>query len=290
MMDDVVLQVLLILAYLAIGLIAITFPIYAICVTFLPQERWESEKERKKRIEKLRAKISELTAELKGEQHDSGRVAQLKEQLGRYESELKGTEMRDYYLTARGAVGQPVIYLALALLSAGLGMYSFELEILEGVIAFGFFSGLCSAMAVNRLYKTVTAVEYAALRPARTVDFEIGFDEIGEMTKKVKLKTGTEVTTLARSDEGDVENVVLQMRFPNEIELSLQTNVPHIIASPYPEYTIIGIYKQFVPRGIAFGLRGFATAKKTGKYIVDVKICGKGIHEVRKELTLEVVK
>jgi hypothetical protein len=66
-MSDAFLQILLILSYLAIGLLSVTFPIYAISVNYLPQEKWESEKERKKRIEELRAKITQLTTQLQGE-------------------------------------------------------------------------------------------------------------------------------------------------------------------------------------------------------------------------------
>ena len=47
-MTEALLQILLILSFLAIGLIAVTFPLYAIAVNFLPQEKLESEKESKK--------------------------------------------------------------------------------------------------------------------------------------------------------------------------------------------------------------------------------------------------
>jgi hypothetical protein len=57
-MTEAVLQILLLLAYLAIGLISVTFPIYAICVTYLKQERWESEKERKQRNEELKVRFT----------------------------------------------------------------------------------------------------------------------------------------------------------------------------------------------------------------------------------------
>jgi hypothetical protein len=96
-MTDAVLQVLLILVYLAIGLISVTFPIYAISVSFLPQQKWESEKERKKRMGDLTVKISELTAQLKG---DKKQVDQIREQLNKYEAEREGTELRYKYLTA----------------------------------------------------------------------------------------------------------------------------------------------------------------------------------------------
>ena len=293
-MSDVVLQVLLILAYLAIGLMAITFPIYTICVTFLPQEKWESKKEREKRIEKLRAKISELTRQLKGEQRDTERVTQLKEQLVRYESELKGTEFRDYYLTARGAVGQPVIYLALALLSVGLGMYFFELETLEGVIAFGFVSSLCSAMAVQRLYKTITAVEYAALRPARTIEFAVDFGEGGKTTHKIKRGQIAELTVAAGTLEEDLEHVLFCVYVHPEIEIKdVLTDEASFLqpkGAEFPGYTCVMRTIPYIHKGtheIAF----FSVLpKKVGIYKVPVKVCAKGIYEYHAWLTLNVVK
>jgi len=288
MMSDAVLQILLLLAYLAIGLIAVTFPIYAICVTFLPQEKWESEKERKKRIDKLRAKISELTSELEGEQRDSGRVAQLREQLGRYEIELKGTELRVDCLRAKGAVRLPVTYLALALLTAGLGIYSFELESLGGVIFFGFISTLGSAMAIHRLYKTISAVEFAALRPAQTVEFNIKFE--GNKTKQqVKLGETSTLFVSVWSDEQDVENLTTYSSFPSQFEipevLERELNITN-----FPDATWVVLEVAFLPKGGKAGFRVPITPKKVGEYPIPVSIKARGIYESKKELIVKVVK
>jgi hypothetical protein len=53
-MGDSILQLLLLLGYLSIGLIAITFAVYAISVNYLRQEKSESKKEQKKRLEELK--------------------------------------------------------------------------------------------------------------------------------------------------------------------------------------------------------------------------------------------
>lgn len=291
-MNEAVLQVLLILAYLAIGLIAITFPIFAICVTFLPQERWESEKERKKRIEKLRAKISELTAELNGEQRDTGRVAQLKEQLGRYESELRGTELGVEYLTAKGAVGRPASYLVLALISVGIGLYFFNLESLEGVIVFGTISGLLSAMVVHRLYKTIAAVEYAALRPARTVEFKVDVHPIGKKSMVIKHGKETELEVTASTDEADVENFVIYIGIPSELAVT-EMAVSEPLLHRYfigEEYTTLILERSFLPREINVVNIFPVLPKKIGEYSIYVRICGKGVYTYKKELKLKVVK
>ena len=289
-MSDVIIQVLLIFAYLAIGIIAVTFPIYAICVTYLPQERWESEKERKKRIEKLRAKISDLTAELKGEKRDSVQVIQLKEQIGRYETELKRTELRADYLTAKGAVGVPVSYLASALLAVGISIYFFHVESLEGIIFFGFLSAFFSAMAVYRLYKTISAVEYAALRPARTVEFNIGFLPDLQVSKQVKGGEKSEIRIFATTSEDDAEECTMFVKIPSEIEVISIPRWPNARITEHPDHTTIWGYFGFRPKNTEFGILPDVVARKTGKYTIDVKLCAKGMYEVNKELTLEVIK
>ena len=291
MMSDAVLQILLILAYLAIGLIAVTFPIYAICVTFLPRERWESDKARKKRIEKLQAKISELTVKLKGEKGASERVAQIKEEIERYETELKGTELRVDCLTAKGAVGTPVTYLTLALLTVGIAIYSFSLESLEGVVAFGFISSLCSAMAVRRLYKTITAVEYAALRKARTIEFNIYF-EGGGKSREVKLGKKTSLNILWGSEEETVEKVRAMFFIHPELKL-VSTDAKSVLQSAtmdYPNYTAAEISCDIIHQDSFGGVSITILPSKTGKYEIPVVIKAPEITEYETVLVVHVIE
>jgi len=173
-MNDAVLQALLLLAFLAIGLISVTFPIYAISVNFLPKQKWEDEKERKERLKELQAKISELAREL---ENKDAKTETIKEQLNKYEIEREGTELRYQYLTAKGAVLVPAIVLIVALLLAVFGIYAFYKDSRDGAISLGAGSSLFSVLALFRLYKTISAVEYGALKPERTVEFSVYFDE-----------------------------------------------------------------------------------------------------------------
>lgn len=288
-MSEVVLQVLLILAYLAIGLLAVTFPIYAISVTFLPREKWESERERKKRIEKLQTKISELTAELKGGQQAGERVTQIKQEIERYETELRATELRFRCLTAKGAVGIPVSYLAFALLMVGFGLYCFNQESWYGVVAFGFLSSLFSALAVHRLYKTITAVEYAVLRPARSVDFIVGFNPGYDLSKQVKIGEKVELWISIEPEE-DIEECMMFIDVPSEIEVTSISKEPDIVITKHQTVTTIGVSFGFRPKDKGCGYRDFVNARKIGKYMIFIWITGKGIHRYEKELTLEVVE
>ena len=284
-MSDVVLQILLLLAYLAIGLIAVTFPIYAICVTFLPQEKWESEKERKRRIERLQAKISELTARLRTEQSAS---EQIKEEIAKCEAELKGTKLRVQCLTARGAVGLPVSYLALSLLMVGLGLYYFNSEYLVGVVAFGLVSVFFSAMAIYRLYKTISAVEYAALRPARTVEFNIEF-ESGKTEQQVKLGEVSELMVLVWTDEQAVENLGVYADFPLQFEIEERVTRELCITN-YLNFTAVVLETAFLPKNAKAGFRIYVTPKKVGENLIPVTVNAKGIYAIEKELILRVVK
>jgi hypothetical protein len=289
-MNDAVLQVLLVLIYLPIGLISVTFPIYAISVNFLPKQKWEDEKERKKRMDGLKAKISQLTNELKGESQDAKRVTELKDKIDKYKNELESTKLRYQYLTAKGAVGVPVISLALGLLFAGVGIYAFYIDD-ERVTLLAGLSVICSAFTLYRLYMTISAVEYGALRPERTVQFEVTF---GKKAKAVTMELNKEAWPFCFfRPEADIENLYAVVRFPSELGVTEDMNPyrsdPKIVLTEYEEYTLIRYVHDFLPKGSAVGFSITAVPKKKGKYPVAVRICAKGIYEYDENLTVEVV-
>jgi len=284
-MNDAVLQVLLILAFLAIGLISVTFPIYAISVNFLPQQKWENEKERKKRMEELKAKISELTVQLGGQ--DSDTETKMREQLDKYEAEKKGTELRYQYLTARGAVGIPVVLLVLSLLFAVFGIYGFYIDS-QGAISLGVLSALFSAVALYRLYKTISAVEYGALRPERTVEFVVGFGEKYEKRISIELRKTTSAKLVVKP-ESEIENLFIQVDFPAELELGRKTNDPSITITEYEDVTVYGYTEVYIPKESGIGFSFSMTPKKKGEYTAKVSVCAKRIYEYHENLTIEVV-
>lgn len=292
-MSEAFLQVLLILAYLAIGLISVTFPIYAICAAYLKQEKWESEKERKKRMEKLRVRISKLTAELKGEEPDSEQVTQLKEQIEKYESELEGIELGVRYLTAEGAVRNPIIGLVLALVAAGAGIHFFYEGSQQNVALCGCVSGIISALALLNLYKTISAVEHAALRPARTIEFEICYPS-GEKSQKIKRAKKTKLLIGAKP-EGDIDNVEFCIFLPPEVHLEgISTveayNTLQPKKSTHPNHNMIVVEHSFLPAGMFLGIGFEVSSKKSGKYVIPVTVCGKGIYRYKTELILNVIE
>lgn len=212
------------------------------------------------------------------------RNARGRARAGRYESELKGTELRVDYLTAKGAVGIPISYLALALIATAVGIYFFQLDYLEGVIASGVISGLCTTMSVRQLYRTISAIEYAALRPARTVDFEItcGPD-------KIKLGKESELWINADTDEEDVENFSMNTLLPLELETP-EVTAPDLLVRHYPDCISLVYHVGFLPKNFTVGICAPITPKKVGVFPVSVFVYGKGIYSVKKELTVEVTK
>lgn len=289
-MTEAVLQILLLLAYLAIGLISVTFPIYAICVTYLRQEKWESEKERKQRNEELKGKIHELTNELSGEPEDSNRFEQIKRQIKESKKEQKSLKLRTHFLTANGAVLRPVIILIIALISTGFGIHYFYEQDMPPTIAFTIVSALGHLLAIVNLYQTISAIEYAALRPARTVEFNVSF---GNGKKITQLKRGKEsvVDIFASTSEADVNNCVMYVTIPAQIKLvTTETESEAITVSKYPYHTVIVSKESFAPKNWKFGVSGKVVPNKIGRYTVDVSICAEGIYEYKEELILNVVK
>ncbi len=292
-MNDAVLQILLILAYLAIGLISVTFPIYAISVDYLRQEKWESGKERKKRLEEVKGQIAELARELSGESEDSERFHQINDQIGRYKSKKESLE----YLTARGAVMKPIILLALALLASAIGilfLYS-EYAELESALLCGALSGGFSAVAIYRLYRTISAVEVAALRPARTIEFRVDIGERGKTTHEIKLKQEAELKIAAGTTEEDLENVEISVFVPPEIEFrdlsykdEVATRQPR--GTDFPNYMGVTRNIPYVHRGNFQVVAFRVIPKKVGTYEIPVQVFAKGVYEHQAWLTLRVVK
>jgi len=101
-MIEVALQILLILAYLAIGLVAVTFAIFALCATYLKEEKRETEIEHKRRLRVLQEKIALLTTSM-GVEQDVQKLKQIKAEIKSFEGEKKELEIDLEYLTAKGS-------------------------------------------------------------------------------------------------------------------------------------------------------------------------------------------
>jgi hypothetical protein len=291
-MTEAALQILLILAYLAIGLLSVTFPIYAICVTYLKEDKYATEKERKKSMKKAKDEIIKLTNEMSAETTGSKRFRELQEKIGYWKQESERLEQRPYLLSARGAVLVPIICLFGSLFFACIGIYSYyegyELQIFGFAVGSLFFS----CLAIIQLYQTICTVEHAALRGAVEVELVSVFKETGTSIHEVKVGVVSEITIGNRSPDMDLEMANFNVYFPPEIEVKTHTGAGQMVQpghSRFPNYNLITYSLEFAGKNTFQPLNCRILAKQVGEYKIPVTVTAKGIEESFAELILKVV-
>lgn len=152
-------------------------------------------------------------------------------------------------------------------------------------------SCVSTAGGIYRVYKTIRTIELTALRPARTVDFAIGFGEDKTEELKIRLGQDMEVIITASTGDCDVENFCLSARFPNEFEIEEQPGVlPEVHVTRLQEYTSIVFRSNFLTSHISASMSGPVKPTKTGAFEIPVTVQGKGISENVKVLMIRVTK
>jgi len=290
-LNEAFLQILLILAYLSIGLISVIFPIYAICVTYLKQEKWETVKERKQRSELLKRKMNELTKNLTDGALNRERTEELQRQLDKYKDELWNIEIRSSSLTAKRAVGATTFGLIIALAGACGGIYAYYLESWVAVYLLIFWASLFVGSTIFQLYRTIRAVEFAALRTARTIEFHAEF-ESGGTEMQIKLGDEAQIIVDAGTEEDNVENFCMIATFPLELQIIPRGEIrkPGFEISRFKDHACVIIDQDFLPRRITVSFDIMIKPKKIGRYTVPIYFFGKGINEYASTLVIDVVK
>jgi len=291
-MTEAVLQILLILAYLAIGLLSVTFPIYALCVTYLKQEKYASEKERKRSMEKAKDEIIKLTNEMSAEKEGTQRFLELRRKVREWQLELNKLEQRPYFLTAKGAVLVPIIFLSIALFSACIGIFYYYEVSEQGVLGGTMFSLICSSMAIIGLYRTICTIEHAALREAVEVELVSRFQETDTMTQEVKVNEEVDITIGNLTPDMDLEKAEFRIFFPPEIEVKAHSGEGIVLQpkeSRFPNYNMILYSIEFAAKNIFKAVDCRILAKQVGEYKIPVILTARGIEESTGELTLKVV-
>ena len=290
-MTEAAFQILLLLGYLAIGLLSVTFPIYALCITYLRQEYLEYKQEKKRRINELKRTIDRLNKELSGEPKDSDRFKEIKGQIKSYAGERWKTRFQQ--MTTVGAVVAPVTLLFIALALACGGIYSFYEDDSYWVVNFAIGSSVFSGGAVFILCRTLSSVQQAALRPGRTLAVDVCYEKQDEKTKKVKLEKATPTSVSVCPLEENLDDLVVNIHVPPDIEVSetfglLITKQPDTFK--HPHYNMISAMVNFAPRFTYQATRFTVTGKKVGNYKIYVEIDARGAHRYSEELDLEVVE
>jgi membrane protein implicated in regulation of membrane protease activity len=294
-MTEAALQILLILAYLAIGLLSVTFPIYALCVTYLKQEKYASERDRKISLKKAKDEIIKLTNEMPAETKGSERFRVLQEKIEALKKESEALEERPYLLSARRAVLAPIICLFGSLFFACIGIYCYyEGEVFTlDVFAFAVASLFFSCLAIIELYQTVCTVEHAALRGDTEIEIGAQFKETETQIQEVKVDQEVNITIGTYSRDMDLEQASIFIYLPPEIEVKTHTG-KGIALQPehvrFPKYNMVKRDVEYLLRKMAYPISLKILVNKTGEYKIPVMMTAKGIVESATELTLRVVQ
>jgi len=279
------LQILLLLAYVAIGLMSITIPTYAISVSYLARETLRTIKDMERRRRNLRQKLDELRKKLEQEPG----VKELKQEIAGYEEEEKQLKGRLEYLSAKGAVGYPFGSFTTSLFFAALGIYNFP----DNIDFFIFASVLTIAFGLYRIAKSVLAIEKAALAPGLPI-FRVGF-ESGTSAERYKVEEQKEITFFVDNyGEGIAEDVYIMAFFRPEFEL-LNKPFHYTIAkqyshAPYPNYNAACFAAKLMHMNLRYAhLVSVKMPQKPGLYRIPVQIMERRTGLSEHQLSIEVV-
>ena len=291
-MIESALQILLILAYLAIGLLSVTFPIYAICVSYLRTEKHEAHFGKKKELEIVNEKIASLTLKKNSSKTEED-LKQITTEITKYEKKRKKLEAHGESLTARHAVLYPTLLLLMGLAFSILGIIVLDNEQppFDIVVGLGSVSAFWITLALGSLYATIKKIELASLRSRKTIDFNVVFKSKQKTVQIIKGK-------VKRIDVGVLCSEYID-RFCLRLFLSPQIEVKsargaRITLQPkgflYEGYTLLSYERDCLTTGAYTAFNLEVISNKVGEYRIPVHIDGKGIHRYTTNLFVSVKK
>lgn len=288
-MNEAILQALFTITYLAIGLISVSFPIYAISVNYLKQERNEADTEKTRKIQQIKQQIDSLTTQLCGKSKDSDRFKDIQKLIKKCEKEQKKLESGVLSLSAMGAVFRPLYYLVIVLISTSIGMYYYY-EQSPIVYAFLVLATGLSGLSLYCLFKTILGIERAVLRTGRTVQFKVRFKS-GQNPIKMKLNEEKPLSIGVTPIQERVELIHLQVFYPPEFELVKYPHNKPILQPAGMEFEGYNMIRHDEPFSVPDVYCGFSVLikpKKIGEYNIPVLIYGKGIEAYKTNLNIVV--
>lgn len=276
-------QVFTILAFLAIGLISITVPTYAISVSHLARETAKTSEIIKKRQEEFKSKLNKLK--------ESPETGELKKEIMGYETRIADLKTNLNYLSAKGAVGYPVSFFLLALVPSILGIYYHTSQNVGWYLVFAISFIILGLLSLGR---TLRGVERAALRlpsPKFEVEFKSG-------TTVEKFKAGEQkemVFGLTNIGEDLAENVRLVILFPPDFEVIKKEGIL-VKKSSDPHYQGYGAVFDYLPPPacifvddtIIFNI-SLKMPKRAGTYVIPVEVAARNMIKSEHKLTIEIV-
>jgi len=285
-MSEVIAQIFILIAYLAIALMSVTVPTYAIAISYLARESSKSMEDLKKRRKDLAEKLDQLKKELEekpGVEAIEGEIRKYKEE----ETELKN---RLFSLSARGAVGLPFVFFMTALV---LASYSIHTNIADSSLLFTAMASIGFGLVF--LANTLVAIERAALRPEEALlpAFRVAFKS-GATVERFKRGEQKEITIVVTNyGKETAENTQVAFFFPPEFDVSPKRDYTIVkqesAFTDYPGYNAtffdVPIFHIDVSLLLAVLIK---MPDKLGRYDIPVSIkakrIGKSEHTVRVEI------
>jgi len=282
------LQLLLLVAYLAIALISIVMAIYAIAVSFLGRETFRSVLRMQKRREELKRRIKELTEKLDEETS----VERIREEIRNSEGEESELKNRLRWLSVRGAVFFPCVFFSASLMIAAYDIYFYNVNPSEYSAALILPMVFFLALGFSGLGKTLIAIQEAALR-IPLPKFEVSFPSrlsIEEGKSKEKRNVSF---VLSNIGEDIAEDVEVFINFPPKF--TVHENARYLVFKQGPETYypshIAAIYKtsllnidrhQHYPVLVTF-------PEETGSIAIPIVVFERKIGVSKHKLTFQVV-
>jgi hypothetical protein len=279
-------QAFILLAYLTIGLISITVPIYAISVSFLARETAKTSEIIKRRQEELQEKLEGFKLKLK----ESPETEDLKKEIKNYDERIEEIETNLSYLSARGAVGYPISFFLAALIFAILGIYSNPASengvmVLTGL--FIFFGLVC-------LGRALVGVERAALR-IPSPEFHVEFESGATVEKLVVGEQKEILLTIGNIGEDLAETLRVIVFFPPDFDVIERENYNIFKQTGHAIYLNYNAVYYYYPLPCIYAgdlsvIRiSLIAPRRTGKYEIPVHIDARNMRKSEHRLVIEVV-
>src|SRR2546425_7533306 len=274
------------LGILAIGLMSVTIPTYAISVSFLGRERKRAISERERRVRELQKKVKEFTASAPT---DPG-VAALQSEIDNYKEEIKKIKGRVDSLSVYYACFVPLLCFTVALFVTAYGflLYLGDVQALPGLpgwlswIYFGSLGALFLLLGLLFVSNTLIKVNHAATNPETLSSFRVSFDT-GSTAERFNVGQPYDVAMIVHNWGNEMaENAHAQFYFPSEFQIvgiaphraASATEVSQQPSNPlfnYPGYHVAKIFSHELHEDMLMVLSlHLVMPNATGKYVVPV--------------------
>lgn len=282
------LQIFNLLAFLAIGLISITVPTYAISVSYLARETITAQEIMKRRREELQKKLEEYKSRLAA----SPDTKELKDGIKNYERQIKEIKTNLFDLYARSAVWRPIFFFLVALIFSAIGSYDSTSSDAGAIL---YMAVVSISFGLVSLGRSLRGIERAALRET-VPKFEVKFGS-GVTSEKFKVREQKLLSfSIKNIGEELAENVRLMIFFPPNF-LIKKGYYDNIVTqgdeADYPKYKAVFFFltpPYYIYADDVFYFHVLLRMpEQTGKYEIPIEISARNMKKSDHRLTIEVV-